>query len=104
MNLPQLRFPEFKGEWRQIKYGKVFSFRTTNSYSRENLNYDEGTIKNIHYGDIHTKFATLFDITKELVPYINSEIGRGERLDRSEIRNQTTVVASAKWPNHSLNR
>ena len=31
-------------------------------------------IKNIHYGDIHTKFATLFDIEKELVPFINKEI------------------------------
>lgn len=73
-NIPALRFPEYGEEWLQTKYGEVFSFRTTNSYSRENLNYDDGNVKNIHYGDIHTKFPTLFDITKELVPFINSEI------------------------------
>ena len=28
-------------------------------------------MKNIHYGDIHTKFSTLFDITKERVPFIS---------------------------------
>lgn len=35
------------------------------------LNYENGSVKNIHYGDIHTKFQTLFDITKETVPFIN---------------------------------
>ena len=74
MNVPELRFPEFKQEWIRKKYGDVFSFRITNSYSRENLNYDDGFVKNIHYGDIHTKFNTLFDISKEVVPFINSEI------------------------------
>lgn len=49
-------------------------FKVTNSFSRENLNYETGNIKNIHYGDIHTKFQTLFDIKKEIVPYINEEI------------------------------
>ena len=49
-------------------------FKVTNSFSRDNLNYETGVVKNIHYGDIHTHFQTLFDITKEKVPYINEEI------------------------------
>src|SRR5690606_19460861 len=53
-------------------------FKVTNSFSRNDLNYDNGTVKNIHYGDIHTKFQTLFDITREMVPYINKNIS----LDR----------------------
>lgn len=73
-NIPVLRFPEFKEEWMRKKYGDIFSFRITNSYSRENLNYDDGFVKNIHYGDIHTKFNTLFNISKEVVPFINYEI------------------------------
>jgi type I restriction enzyme S subunit len=72
--IPELRFPEFKDDWEKKRYGDIFSFRTTNSYSRENLNYIEGKVKNIHYGDIHTKFNTLFDIEKESVPFINSQI------------------------------
>lgn len=73
-NVPALRFSEFNEDWKEKKYGEIFSFKTTNSYSRENLNYETGEVKNIHYGDIHTKFKTLFDITKEYVPFINEEI------------------------------
>lgn len=73
---PKLRFKEFEndGEWIFDPLNQVYSFLVTNSFSRENLNYENGTVKNIHYGDIHTKFSTLFNITKEKVPFINSEV------------------------------
>lgn len=78
--VPKVRFPEFvkEGEWIIEQFNKVYNFLVTNSFSRENLNYEKGTVKNIHYGDIHTKFSTLFDITKEYVPYItpNTSIER----------------------------
>lgn len=38
------------------------------------LNYESGSVKNIHYGDIHTKFSTLFDISTETVPFINPSV------------------------------
>lgn len=70
--VPKLRFPEFKdcGEWEEETLGKVYDFKSTNSLSWEHLSYEKGIVKNIHYGDIHTTFSTLFDITKEKVPYI----------------------------------
>jgi len=72
-----VRFRDNKGmtfpKWEVYKFEDVYSFKNNNSYTRENLNYVSGKIKNIHYGDIHTKFNTLFDITKEKVPFINSE-------------------------------
>ena len=49
-------------------------FKVTNSLSREKLNYVDGKVKNIHYGDIHTKFQTLFNIQKEEVPFINDDV------------------------------
>lgn len=72
--IPALRFPGFDGIWTEKKFGEVFSFQSTNSLSRENLNYETGVYRNIHYGDIHKKFHSLFDITKEEVPYINENI------------------------------
>lgn len=71
--VPRLRFPEFRdaGEWVEKLFSDVYSFHTTNSLSRENLSYDGGQIRNVHYGDIHTKFPTLFDLKKESVPFIN---------------------------------
>ncbi len=70
---PKLRFPQFRDGpgWDEKPMGEVYSFRGNNSLSRDKLNYADGTVRNIHYGDIHTKFSTLFDITKETVPYIN---------------------------------
>jgi type I restriction enzyme S subunit len=73
-SLPKLRFPEFKYKWENKKLGELMTFKVTNSYSRDNLNYESGNVKNIHYGDIHTKFQTLFDLEKENVPYINEDI------------------------------
>ena len=56
--LPKLRFPEFRdaGEWKSELFEVIYSFKTTNSLSRDKLNYKRGTVKNIHNGDIHTKF------------------------------------------------
>ena len=72
--VPKLRFPEFQdaGEWDVLPFRKIYSFEVTNSFSRNKLDYENGAVKNIHYGDIHTKFSTLFDIKKETVPYIKS--------------------------------
>lgn len=74
--VPKVRFPEFKkdGNWIKETVGDVYEFKVTNSFSRENLNYENGSVKNIHYGDIHTKFNTLFDIAKEDVPFINPDV------------------------------
>lgn len=81
---PKLRFPEFRDGpgWDEELMGEAYSFKGNNSLSRDKLNYDQGTVKNIHYGDIHTKFSALFDITKETVPYVNpSESLDGFRAD-----------------------
>lgn len=74
--IPELRFPEFinESEWTLDSLDKNYRFLVTNSFSRDNLNYEKGYVKNIHYGDIHTKFSTHFDIIKEKVPFINPEI------------------------------
>ena len=71
--VPKLRFPEFRGVegWVTEPMGNIYSFKGNNSLSRDKLNYVAGSVKNIHYGDIHTKFSSHFDITKELVPFIN---------------------------------
>ena len=70
---PRLRFPEFQnaGEWGSEPFHLLYEFKPTNTYSRDQLNYVAGPVKNIHYGDIHTKFATSFRIAAEWVPFVN---------------------------------
>lgn len=94
-NVPSLRFPEFNGEWEVKKLGEVANFKVTNSFSRENLNYEIGKVKNIHYGDIHTKFQTLFDITKEEVPFINEGISINKISDDFYCKEGDIVFADA---------
>lgn len=93
--VPELRFDGFEGEWEKKKYKNIYSFITTNSYSRIQLNYEEGEVKNIHYGDIHTKFPTLFDITKELVPFINSDIDISRYKEENYCKEGDLVIADA---------
>ena len=71
--VPRLRFPEFRdaGGWSNSSLEELYSFKATNSFSREQLNYEIGEVKNIHYGDVHTKFSTSFYIKEESVPFIN---------------------------------
>ncbi len=92
---PKFRFKGFEGNWINISYGDIYSFYTTNSFSRDNLSYEGGEIKNIHYGDIHTKFATLFDINKEKVPYINSDINVSKLKDENFCQEKDLVIADA---------
>jgi type I restriction enzyme, S subunit len=71
--VPKLRFPEFRDAegWDTEPMRDLFSFKGNNSLSREKLNYERGSVKNIHYGDIHTTFSSHFKIQKERVPYID---------------------------------
>ncbi|MCF8223503.1 MAG: restriction endonuclease subunit S [Bacteroidales bacterium] len=76
----EIRFRDENGQefpkWEKKKFNEVYSFKTTNSFSRDNLNFESGEVRNIHYGDIHTKYPTLLDIAQHDVPYINSDISK----------------------------
>ena len=74
----ELRFKDDDGqyfpEWEEKTMGDIFTFIQTNSFSRELLSYETGIVKNIHYGDIHTKFKSNFKIDNENVPFIKPNI------------------------------
>lgn len=95
----ELRFKDENGEdfaeWEDRKLGDLFVFNTTNSFSRDNLNYEAGSVKNIHYGDIHTKFQSHFDVKKELVPFINDEISLQRFTANNYCQEGDLIVADA---------
>lgn len=95
--IPKLRFPEFTkdNEWILNQLDNVYSFISTNSFSRDDLNYIQGDVKNIHYGDIHTKFSTLFDITKENVPFINESISLDKCKQENYCKEKDMIFADA---------
>jgi type I restriction enzyme S subunit len=93
--IPKLRFLGFSGVWEKERFGDVFYFITTNSFSRENLNYESGKVKNIHYGDIHTKFKMRFDVTKEIVPFVNNEIALNKIPVDNFCKNGDLIIVDA---------
>ena len=94
-----VRFKDEKGhpypDWAKIKLSDVYDFISTNSYSKDKLNYDKGSVKNIHYGDIHTKLKTSFNAKDELVPYINEDIDLSRISPESFLVEGDLVIADA---------
>jgi type I restriction enzyme, S subunit len=93
--VPALRFKEFNGEIKETLFGNHYSFHTTNSLSRDKLNYDNGEVRNIHYGDIHTKFQTHFHLTNEDVPFINEDVDLSKIKEDSYCKIGDLVIADA---------
>lgn len=95
----EIRFKDDDGseysEWEEKRLGEVFSFYNTNSFSRALLNYEEGDVKNIHYGDIHTKFKTNFNIKNEKVPFVNSDVNIKNIKDDQYCKVGDLVIADA---------
>lgn len=64
-------------DWNIERFDNVFELLSTNSFSRDNLIYEEtqNQIQNIHYGDIHSKFNNeILDCGIEKLPYIKDDL------------------------------
>jgi type I restriction enzyme, S subunit len=93
--VPALRFKEFEGNIEETLFGNHYSFHTTNSLSRDKLNYDKGEVRNIHYGDIHTKFQTHFYLTNEYIPFVNEDVDLSKTKEDSYCKVGDVVIADA---------
>ena len=71
---PAIRFKGFTDDWEQRKFDDVFNYLAHNSLSRDDLNDNEGSIKNIHYGDVLIKFGNVIDTKHEYIPYVNDNV------------------------------
>jgi type I restriction enzyme S subunit len=69
--LPGLRFERFDEQWEQRELTEVLSPTVgNNTLSRAELNYNEGEVKNVHYGDVLIKFGSFVDVTNDDIPFI----------------------------------
>ena len=68
------RLPGFSEPWKTVRLGEIGHFLSSNTLSRDNLNEDNGNIRNIHYGDILIKLPTIVDLPFIHIPYINNGI------------------------------
>ena len=60
INVPNLRFPEFQGEWEKCKLGDVCSFFSGGTPSSSNKDFYGGNIPFIRSGELHKEETELF--------------------------------------------
>ena len=67
----QLTPPFYTFSWEQRKFDEVFDCTVpNNTLSRAELSYDEGTVLNVHYGDVLIKYGSVLDVQKDDIPRI----------------------------------
>ena len=91
MNNPIIRFKKVDGsdfsDWKESSFQEIFEFRSSISLSRSQLNYTNGEVKNIHYGDILLKFPSIIHTDNKLIPYINQDCipNKYDRLEKGDV-------------------
>ena len=95
----EIRFKDDTGkdypEWDIKLFGDIFSFYPTYSYSRAMLNMNAGTIKYIHYGDIHTKYPITLDVQNTQIPRLNNTIPSKAISSSSYCKEGDLIIADA---------
>ena len=86
---PALRFRGYTDDWEQRKFDKVFDCTIpNNTLSRAELSYDEGTVLNVHYGDVLVKYGSVLDVQRDEIPHIPQscrEDFRGALLQEGDV-------------------
>ncbi|EZT81237.1 hypothetical protein U959_02540 [Staphylococcus aureus 88088-1] len=94
--VPELRFPEFDGEWEGIYLNKLGMFKKNYTFSR--ANEGDGTLRHIHYGDIHSKFKSKIEKI-ELLPSISIDLE-----DPQLVQNNDLIFADASEDYNDLGK
>ena len=89
MKKPRIRFKGFTEAWEQRKLDNVFDCTIpNNTLSRAELSYDEGTVLNVHYGDVLVKYGSVLDVQRDEIPHIPQscrEDFRGALLQEGDV-------------------
>lgn len=89
---PDMRFKGYEDSWIEKPFGEVFDTLSNNTLSRDKLNYDAGSIMDVHYGDILIKFGEILDTEKEGLPFITNNAD-AEKYQTAFLRDGDIVIA-----------
>lgn len=63
INIPQLRFPEFQGDWKKQNLGEIASFSKGKGISKADI-VEDGATECIRYGELYTTYGETIDEVK----------------------------------------
>lgn len=86
------RLPGFFGEWQSFEFGYLFDFIPNNAFTRAQMDVS-GRVKNIHYGDILTKYGAYISADSKDIPYIAKEIDLSRFSEKCYLQSGDLVIA-----------
>ena len=86
------RLPGFDGEWNTYCFGDIFVFFPNNAFTRAEMS-DSGIVKNIHYGDILTKYHEYVSAESDEIPYITSNVDLSRFSDKYFVKSGDVIIA-----------
>lgn len=89
---PEVRFPGFTAAWEQRKLGEVLESMQNNTLSRAELSNEQGSVMNVHYGDVLVKFGEVLNVSEEQLPMIADDI-IVEKYKSSFLQNGDVIIA-----------
>lgn len=84
--------------WEKKFFGDVFEFMPTNSLTREQMGA-VGTVKNIHYGDILTRYGAYLDADDSTIPAIIDENLVGKYNNTAYVQSGDIIIADTAEDN-----
>ena len=86
------RLPGFTREWQHFIFGELFDFIPNNAFTRAQMS-ESGKVKNIHYGDILTKYGAYVNGSSDLIPYISKKVDLARFADRCYLQSADIIMA-----------
>lgn len=86
------RLPGFTREWQHFIFGELFDFIPNNAFTRAQMS-ESGKVKNIHYGDILTKYGAYVNGSSDSIPYISKKVDLARFADRCYLQSADIIMA-----------
>ena len=86
------RLPGFSGEWKRKLFGDLFEICPNNAYTRDQLTIG-GKIKNIHYGDILTKYGAYLDGNIANIPTLEKSLEKKQYAEKAFVQDGDIIIA-----------
>ena len=82
-----------KGKCQTILFADAFRLLQNNTFSRDDLSFEDGDVRNIHYGDVLIKYGTSVDIGNSSIPCIKPDRNIEKFSSSSYLQNGDIVFA-----------
>lgn len=86
------RLSGFSGEWHEVSFAELFDILPNNAYTRDQLSTG-GRIKNVHYGDILTKYGSILDAEHDSIPTLVKELETKRRVESAYVKDGDVIIA-----------